>query len=127
MRLSTDCSSSSSSGTIDSQDLIHAIENLSLSSSTEKSSASCCSVADRVISDIDVLTLILICLPVKTLLVFKSISKQWYSLISDKMFAVNNFRRLNPKITGLFFQNQPAYVDKRTGMKLYTIFYFLMV
>ncbi|XP_026459499.1 F-box protein At5g07610-like [Papaver somniferum] len=97
--------SSSSSGTINSQSLFPAIEHLTLSSSSTETSSSACSVIiDKVISDIDLLTLILICVPVKSLLVFKSVSKQWFSIISDPNFAINNFRRLNPKTTGLFFE-----------------------
>ncbi|XVF49414.1 hypothetical protein PTKIN_Ptkin04bG0010000 [Pterospermum kingtungense] len=48
----------------------------------------------------DLLTQILVCLPVKSLLRFKSVSKGWYSLISDPKFS----RRLFPDISGLFMQ-----------------------
>ncbi|KAI3899336.1 hypothetical protein MKW92_003782, partial [Papaver armeniacum] len=103
---------SSSSGTINDTNIVPAIQNLSSSTSSssmlqkrKKSSSSCCSVIDRVISDIDLLALILIRLPVKTLLVFKSVSKQWFSIVSDPIFAANHFRRFNPKITGLVLQS----------------------
>ncbi|KAI3953566.1 hypothetical protein MKW92_012063, partial [Papaver armeniacum] len=96
-RVSSSCPSSS--GTINDTNLV---QNLS---SSIPSSSRFSVVRDRVIRDIDLLTLILICLPVKTLLVFKSVSKQWFSIISDPIFAINHFGRLNPKITGLFLQN----------------------
>ncbi|KAI3893254.1 hypothetical protein MKX03_019089 [Papaver bracteatum] len=109
MRISK-LSSSSSSGTIDSQSLVPAIENLALSPPTETSASS--SVIDKVISDIDLLTLILICLPVKSLLVFKSVSKQWFSIISDPIFAVSHSRRPDRKISGLFLErNAPTPMD----------------
>ncbi|KAI3959878.1 hypothetical protein MKW92_023800, partial [Papaver armeniacum] len=94
-------STSSSSDATDSQDLVPAVENLSLSSSTKTSSV----IINKVISDIDLLTLILICLPAKSLLVFKSVSKQWFSIISDPVFAINHFCRLNHNIAGFFFEN----------------------
>ncbi|KAI3882408.1 hypothetical protein MKX03_001909, partial [Papaver bracteatum] len=78
------------------------MENLTLSSSSTEPSSSPCSVIDKVISDIDLLTHILVCLPDKSLLVFKSVSKQWLSLISDPIFAITRFRRQKPKTTGLF-------------------------
>ncbi|KAI3906911.1 hypothetical protein MKW92_000161, partial [Papaver armeniacum] len=105
-------SSSSSSGTIDSHDLVPAIESLSLSSSTETSS-SCCSVMDIVIGDIDLLTLILIRLPAKSLLVFKSVSKQWLSLISDPIFVVTHSRRHKHKTSGLFFESPHRFSHER--------------
>ncbi|KAI3880522.1 hypothetical protein MKX03_008786, partial [Papaver bracteatum] len=81
----------------------------SLSSSTSQSSSS---VIDKVIGDMDLLTLILTCLPVKSLLVFKSVSKRWFSIISDPNFAVTHFRRLNPKTTGYFLERNSTTPTK---------------
>ncbi|KAI3884511.1 hypothetical protein MKW92_028829, partial [Papaver armeniacum] len=101
--------SSSSPDTIDY--LVPVVENLTLSSSTETTSSSC-SVIDNVINDIDLLTLILICLPVKSLLIFKSVSKQWFSLISGPIFAICHCRRHKHKTAGLFLErNAPTPME----------------
>ncbi|RZC58036.1 hypothetical protein C5167_005331 [Papaver somniferum] len=94
--------SSCSSNSIDDhqQNLVAAIENLSLSSTTATSSS-----AIQVGNNIDLITEILLCLPIKSLLVFKSVSKQWLCLITDPSFAINHIRRhLISKISGLFFE-----------------------
>ncbi|XP_059664262.1 F-box protein At5g07610-like [Cornus florida] len=44
------------------------------------------------------------CLPAKSLIRFKSVSKTWHSLISDRRFSLLwQQRRRSPKISGLFF------------------------
>ncbi|XP_026430347.1 F-box protein At5g07610-like [Papaver somniferum] len=55
-------------------------------------------------SDVDILTLILTRIPSKSLLMFKSVSKQWLSLINDPKFVHKHFIQ-NPKfsITGLLW------------------------
>ncbi|XP_026384643.1 F-box protein At5g07610-like [Papaver somniferum] len=88
----------------------HGMSIYQTSSSTETSS-SVCSVIDKVISDIGLLTLILICLPSKSLLVLKSVSKQWLSIITDPIFAISHFRRQNPKTTGFFLNSSPVIAD----------------
>ncbi|KAI3831869.1 hypothetical protein MKX03_022241 [Papaver bracteatum] len=77
---------------------ITAMENLSLSSTTTSS-------AIQVGSNFDLLSEILSYLPVKSLMVFKSVSKQWLSLISNPHFAISHLnRRPILKIHGLFFE-----------------------
>ncbi|OUZ99231.1 F-box domain [Macleaya cordata] len=52
-------------------------------------------------SNIDLLIQILLCLPVKSLLVFKSVSKEWLSLISDPSFITKHClqnRNSNPRL-----------------------------
>ncbi|RZC90432.1 hypothetical protein C5167_029565 [Papaver somniferum] len=65
------------------------------------------SSASVVASNIDILTLILLWLPVKSLLVFKLVSKQWFSLITDlnftRMYTIRSCRR---PIPGLFIQSE---------------------
>ncbi|THG20416.1 F-box protein At5g07610-like [Camellia sinensis] len=71
------------------------------STSSESSPA-----AEEVIaSNEDLLTEILLRLPAKSLIRFKSVSKNWLHLISDSHFAVNHSRRIrNSSMTsGLFF------------------------
>lgn len=75
----------------------------SSSASTESSSSS---VIEKVISDVKLLKLILTCLPVRSLLVVKSVSKTWYSVIGDRDFAVAQLRRYKP--TGLFLERKAA-------------------
>ncbi|OVA19256.1 F-box domain [Macleaya cordata] len=62
-------------------------------------------------SNNDLLRQILWCLPVKSLLVFKSVSKTWLSLISDPYFIHNHCLRNHPSIPGLFLQ-KTSYVIK---------------
>ncbi|KAI3927074.1 hypothetical protein MKW92_041794 [Papaver armeniacum] len=47
-------------------------------------------------NDIDIFTQILLCLSVKPLIVFKSVSKQWYSVISDPIFIKKHTQRQYP-------------------------------
>ncbi|CAL5376504.1 unnamed protein product [Camellia sinensis] len=56
-------------------------------------------------SNEDLLTEILLRLPAKSLIRFKSVSKNWLHLISDSHFAVNHSRRIrnSSMISGLFF------------------------
>ncbi|XP_026431259.1 F-box protein At5g07610-like [Papaver somniferum] len=61
--------------------------------------------ATKVANNSDVLSQILLCLPVKSLLIFKSVSKKWLFLISDPYFAKNHScRKTSFKIPGLFIQ-----------------------
>ncbi|KAI3855817.1 hypothetical protein MKX03_014812, partial [Papaver bracteatum] len=93
---SSSSSSSLSSGTIHDNNFVTEFENLSLSPSSS---------AVQVISNFDLLTLILLCLPVKSLMIFKSVCKQWLSVISHPSFVNNHIRRQNlSKIQGFFFQ-----------------------
>ncbi|OVA19254.1 F-box domain [Macleaya cordata] len=61
-----------------------------------------------IVSNIDLLRHILLCLPVKSLLVFKSVSKQWLSLISEPIFVHNHFLQNRPSIPRLFLQ-KPSF------------------
>lgn len=59
------------------------------------SSSSSSALASVLVSNVDMLTQILLRLPVKSLLVFKSVSKHWFSLISDPFFCnkYNKFQK----------------------------------
>ncbi|CAL5376503.1 unnamed protein product [Camellia sinensis] len=69
------------------------------------SSESSPALEEVIASNEDLLTEILLRLPAKSLIRFKSVSKNWLHLISDSHFAVNHSRRIrNPSmISGLFF------------------------
>ncbi|XP_058189413.1 F-box protein At5g07610-like [Rhododendron vialii] len=60
--------------------------------------------ADLIANNFDVLTQILLRLPAKSLIRFKSVSKHWFSLLSDSQFA-SAHSRLNPKplISSFYF------------------------
>ncbi|XP_026442866.1 F-box protein At5g07610-like [Papaver somniferum] len=61
--------------------------------------------ATKVANNSDILSQILLCLPVKSLLIFKSVSKKWLFLISDPYFANNHScRKTSFKIPGLFIE-----------------------
>ncbi|OVA19257.1 F-box domain [Macleaya cordata] len=55
-------------------------------------------------NNIDLLRQILLRLPVKSLLVFKSVSKQWFSLISDPHFVHKHSLQNHLSIAGLFLR-----------------------
>ncbi|XWS60128.1 hypothetical protein CRYUN_Cryun07bG0007800 [Craigia yunnanensis] len=57
------------------------------SSSNSYQMLSSSSSADMIASNDDILTLILLCLPLKSLLKFKTVSKHWLSLITDPRFS----------------------------------------
>ncbi|XP_026405841.1 uncharacterized protein LOC113301287 [Papaver somniferum] len=84
---------------------VAATENLSLSSASSSTATATLSSVIQVGNDIDLITEILLCLPVKSLLIFKSVSKQWLHLITDRRFVIKHVsRNRNPKIHGLFFE-----------------------
>ncbi|KAI3860358.1 hypothetical protein MKW92_052652 [Papaver armeniacum] len=59
-------------------------------------SCSSSSAASIIGNSVDIFTLILLCLPVKPLLVFKSVSKQWLSVISDPIFIKKHTQKQYP-------------------------------
>ncbi|KAF7152684.1 hypothetical protein RHSIM_Rhsim01G0015000 [Rhododendron simsii] len=65
-------------------------------------------VAELIAANIDLLTEILLRLPAKSTIRFKSVSKHWLSLLSDSQFATNHSTR-NPRpsaISGLYFNSE---------------------
>ncbi|KAI3848800.1 hypothetical protein MKW92_036781 [Papaver armeniacum] len=56
-------------------------------------------------NNVDLLMQILLHLPVKSLLVSKSVSKRWFSLISDPIFIKKHFLENPHSIPGLFMHN----------------------
>ncbi|XP_028077144.1 F-box protein At5g07610-like isoform X1 [Camellia sinensis] len=69
----------------------------SSSSYTEQRSA-----GNAIAENSDLITQILVRLPVKPLTQFKSVSKQWLSLISDSQFSLHHSRRNRKPISALF-------------------------
>ncbi|XP_028078544.1 F-box protein At5g07610-like isoform X2 [Camellia sinensis] len=69
----------------------------SSSSYTEQRSA-----ANAIAENSDLIAQILVRLPVKPLTQFKSVSKQWLSLISDSQFSLHHSRRNRKPISALF-------------------------
>ncbi|GMP36480.1 hypothetical protein CsSME_00008595 [Camellia sinensis var. sinensis] len=69
----------------------------SCSSYTEQRSA-----GNAIAENSDLITQILVRLPVKPLTQFKSVSKQWLSLISDSQFSLHHSRRNRKPISALF-------------------------
>ncbi|XVF49412.1 hypothetical protein PTKIN_Ptkin04bG0009800 [Pterospermum kingtungense] len=69
------------------------------SSSSYQISPSSSSSADMIASNDDILTQILLCLPLKSLLKFKTVSKHWLSLITDPEFVP---KQNSKSISGLF-------------------------
>ncbi|XP_028092868.1 F-box protein At5g07610-like [Camellia sinensis] len=64
--------------------------------------------AEVIISNVDLLTEILLHVPTKSLLRFKCVSKHWLSLISDPQFSCNHARRMKISlISGLYFHYKP--------------------
>ncbi|KAM7511697.1 hypothetical protein LguiB_010572 [Lonicera macranthoides] len=66
------------------------------------------SPAEKVAGNEDLLTEILLRLPVRSLIKFKSVRKQWSYLISDPQFALDHTSRTNPSSlipSSLFFHN----------------------
>ncbi|KAF7152356.1 hypothetical protein RHSIM_Rhsim01G0016800 [Rhododendron simsii] len=59
--------------------------------------------AEVIANNLDLLAQILLCLPAKTIIRFKFVSKHWLSLLSDSQFAAkHSIRNPNPSISGLF-------------------------
>ncbi|KAF7153278.1 hypothetical protein RHSIM_Rhsim01G0016500 [Rhododendron simsii] len=59
--------------------------------------------AEVIANNVDLLTQILLFLPAKSLIRFKSVSKEWLSLISDSRFAAKHHcRNPRPSISGFF-------------------------
>ncbi|XP_058202893.1 F-box protein At5g07610-like [Rhododendron vialii] len=59
--------------------------------------------AEVIANNVDLLTQILLFLPAKSLIRFKSVSKQWLSLVSDSRFAAKHHcRNPRPSISGIF-------------------------
>ncbi|KAL7193653.1 hypothetical protein ACSBR2_025292 [Camellia fascicularis] len=83
--------------------------NITTSSSTRTKSIIGCSSSstalEAVVSSKDLLTQILLRVPPKSLLRFKSVSKYWFLLISDSHFSLNHARQNQPNhsISGLYF------------------------
>ncbi|KAL7193677.1 hypothetical protein ACSBR2_025316 [Camellia fascicularis] len=79
------------------------------STSSESSPAS----EEVIASNEDLLTEILVRLPTKSLIRFKSVSKNWLHLISDSHFALNHSRRIRnfSMISGLFFYYDYSYTE----------------
>ncbi|KAM7508379.1 hypothetical protein LguiA_018832 [Lonicera macranthoides] len=61
-----------------------------------KHAASPSAGADKVGGNEDLVREILLRLPVRSLLIFKSVSKQWFNLISDPRFTLDHTSRTNP-------------------------------
>ncbi|OVA19250.1 F-box domain [Macleaya cordata] len=80
-------------------------ENLVHESSSSSSSV--------IASNFDILIQILLCLPLKSLGVFKSVSKQWLSLISDPYFVRNHRLRNQISISGLFLPKSSLFKPGR--------------
>ncbi|KAF7126285.1 hypothetical protein RHSIM_Rhsim11G0068600 [Rhododendron simsii] len=60
--------------------------------------------AELIANNVDLLPQILLCVPAKFLIRFKSVSKHWLSLISDSQFATTHSRQnSNPLISSLYF------------------------
>ncbi|XP_026409904.1 F-box protein At5g07610-like [Papaver somniferum] len=76
-----------------------------LSDCNNPSSSSSATLASVLVSNVDMLTQILLRLPVKSLLVFKYVSKQWFTLISDPFFC-NKYNKLQKSLSirGLYTQ-----------------------
>ncbi|KAE8670914.1 hypothetical protein F3Y22_tig00112044pilonHSYRG00106 [Hibiscus syriacus] len=68
------------------------------------------SSADTIVSNDDILTLILHCLPLKSLLKFKTVSKHWLSLITDPRFRPKHD---STAVSGLFIRR----ISGRTNPK----------
>ncbi|KAI3916834.1 hypothetical protein MKX01_015369 [Papaver californicum] len=64
-----------------------------------------------VIGNTDLLGQILLCLPVKSLLVFKSVSKQWYRIVSDFDFISKHLVHSRPRVPGFYLQQLSPWED----------------
>ncbi|KAK5817620.1 hypothetical protein PVK06_022547 [Gossypium arboreum] len=64
--------------------------------------------AETIANNYDLLIQILVRLPVKSLLRFKSVSKTWHSIISNPEFSCHLF----PDISGLVMRNLGSPADK---------------
>ncbi|XP_058202874.1 F-box protein At5g07610-like [Rhododendron vialii] len=64
--------------------------------------------AEIIANNVDLLTEILLRLRAKSLILFKSVSKHWFSLISNSQFSITLSRRNpNPSISSWFFSSMP--------------------
>ncbi|XP_059636872.1 F-box protein At5g07610-like isoform X1 [Cornus florida] len=67
------------------------------------------SAATIIAGNDDLLTQIIVCTPVKSLIRFKSVSKHWFSLISSSHFSLlHTVRRPNRRPSGLFLRKTPS-------------------
>ncbi|XP_059635773.1 F-box protein At5g07610-like [Cornus florida] len=67
------------------------------------------SAATIIASNDDLLTEIIVCTPVNSLIRFKSVSKHWFSLISASHFSLlHTMRRPNRRPSGLFLRKAPS-------------------
>ncbi|OVA19253.1 F-box domain [Macleaya cordata] len=69
------------------------------------------SSASVIASNSDLLIQILLRLPVKSLLAFKSVSKQWLSLISNSYFVHNHCLQYCPSIPGFFLSKSFHFIN----------------
>ncbi|KAF7130869.1 hypothetical protein RHSIM_Rhsim10G0184300 [Rhododendron simsii] len=92
--------------------------------SNNKSKLSLTRSAEIIASNVDLLTEILLRVPAKSLIRFKSVSKQWLSLISDTQFNRNHTQQNpSPPISGLYFySNRDGLLslnDRTTGVSFH--------
>ncbi|KAI8019946.1 F-box protein [Camellia lanceoleosa] len=77
--------------------------------------------AEVIISNVDLLTEILLHVPTKSLLRFKCVSKHWLSLISDPQFSCNHARRMKISlISGLYFHYKPWNFKELISVSLHS-------
>ncbi|KAK3217645.1 hypothetical protein Dsin_011615 [Dipteronia sinensis] len=78
--------------------------NMIITISTSSNHQLSSSLAETIANNDDLLTELFLCMPIKSLLIFKSVSKQWLSLITNPCFS---YRRtpIPKSIVGLFVYN----------------------
>ncbi|XP_026430479.1 F-box protein At5g07610-like [Papaver somniferum] len=81
------------------------------SSENQKINSEISSSLIAVISNPDLLRGVLLCLSVKSLLVFKSVSKQWCHLISDFDFIKEHLVHRRPSVPGFYLQQLSPWED----------------